>query len=129
MKTNHIKSALLGVAILLGLSSCVGTEDYDKYVENLEAMPAQIDSISSPQSYANMLDTISAKADAFDQLGVKLNDTQRDRLASLSQAIQEALDKKYNQLTQTPVTLPDAILVDVDPTAVAEGDTTQVVTM
>lgn len=91
---------IFGGIVMMTLSSCSGHKDYDSYVETLKAQPAVIDTISSRPSYINYLDSLDYKAKAFDQLGVKLDQTQKDEIATLSNQIQEALAAKYSQLTQ-----------------------------
>lgn len=101
-----IYTLCLGAAIL-SLSSCSGKEEYDAYLADLQAQSAAIDTISSPESYANTLDTLALKADEFDQLGLKLTDSQKEEIAKISDEIQSKLNDKYNSLAQTPVALPD----------------------
>lgn len=101
MKTTRYSIIVAGVASML-LASCSGQEDYDAYVENLKAQTAVIDTISTPASYAVYLDSLAVKADAFGQLGIKLDPTQEEELTALSLQIQEALTAKYNQLSQQP---------------------------
>ncbi len=99
---SKIYSTILAGAAVIGLSACSAHEDYDAYVETLKSQPAVIDTISSPASYAAYLDTLAMKADAFEQLGVKLDPTQKEELAALSMQIQQALTDKYNQMAQEP---------------------------
>lgn len=106
-------------AVAATFTACTGTADYDNYVETLGAQPAVIDTISSPQSYANYIENLNAIAVEFEQKDVKLDATQADEIATLGMKIQEALEAKYNQLAQTPMTLPDAFPVECDSTATA----------
>lgn len=105
-----IFSLCIGVAAI-GLTSCSGQEEYDAYVNNLKEQPAVIDTISSPASYANYLDSLAVKADNFEQLGLKLNDSQKAELKAISEEIQFRLTDKYNALSQTPAALPDSIVI------------------
>lgn len=89
-----IYGALLAIPALM-LGSCSGTEDYDAYVASLKAQPAAIDTISTPAGYTAYLDTLRLKADNFQQLGVKLNDDQKQELSLLSMEIQKALEARY----------------------------------
>lgn len=84
----------LAGAAAVAFSSCQGTEEYDAYVDTLKAQPQVIDTISSGVSYANYLDSLTAKANAFDQTGVKLNDTQKAEIEALSAEIQKALSTR-----------------------------------
>lgn len=93
-----IAKYILSAAAVVTLASCAGHEDYDAYVSSLQGQKEVIDTISSPSSYAAYLDDLSAKAQNFEQLGVKLNDTQKDELQALSAEIQQALIEKYNSL-------------------------------
>lgn len=106
-----MKKLLFFAATGLILSGCAGTDDYKNYVETLSEQPAVIDTISSAQSYAAYIDSLTAKAEAFDALDVKLDETQTAEIASLGLKIQEALTAKYEQLAQTPMILPDSIAV------------------
>lgn len=106
-----MKKLIYMAACSVLLSACGGTEEYDTYVETLKAQPAVIDTISSPASYAVYLDSLEAKAREFDEKGVELNETQTDELEDLSQMIQEALEKAYDRIAQTPAILPDAVEV------------------
>lgn len=106
-----MKKLLFFAATGLSLSGCAGTDDYKNYVETLSEQPAVIDTISSAQSYAAYIDSLTAKAEAFDALDVKLDETQTAEIASLGLKIQEALTAKYEQLAQTPMILPDSIAV------------------
>ena len=106
-----MKKLLFFAAIGFAMSACSGTDDYKNYVETLRNQPAGIDTISSAQSYAAYIDSITAKAEAFDALDIKLDETQTAEIASLGLKIQEALSAKYEQLAQTPMILPDSIEV------------------
>ncbi len=97
-----IYSIFFACVCLTALSSCGGHEEYDAYVAKLKAQPAVIDTISSRASYAIYLDSLAVQANAFEQIGVKLDPTQKDELATLSMLIQEKLTAKYNQLAQQP---------------------------
>ena len=105
---------LLGAAAIAvtAFSSCAGHEEYDAYVASLKAQPAAIDTISSAASYAARLDTIAAKAFEFQQLGIKLNETQKAELEALSIEIQTALTNTYNRLAQTPMPLAAELCAD-----------------
>lgn len=104
-----IYSLFAPAALLLSLSSCGGHEEYDTYVGVLKAQPAVIDTISSPASYAVYLDSLSVKARAFDELGLKLDPTQKEELETLSLQIQQALTDKYNRMAQEPMPI-EAVL-------------------
>lgn len=104
-----IYSALVLVSGLT-LASCGGQEEYDGYINNLKEQPAAIDTISSATSYSIYLDSLAVKAKNFDQLGLKLNPTQTDELSALSQAIQEALVKKYNELQADSALVDNTVL-------------------
>ena len=95
----------------LFLTSSVCTKEYDAYVASLKAQPAVIDTISTPQSYAVYLDSLSAIAREFEDKGVKLDEAQKAEISSLGLQIQETLVKTYDRLAQTPATLPDSIAV------------------
>lgn len=95
--------------LAIGLSSCAGHEDYDAYVDSLKAQPAVIDTISSPASYAVYLDSLAYRAEAFEQLGVKLEPAQKEELSSLSMQIQEALVAKFSQLSNQSVAVDTVI--------------------
>ena len=112
-----MKKLIYGLAVAataMIFSSCGGHEEYETYVATLKAQPALIDTISSPASYANYLDSLAEKASAFDKLGVKLDPTQQDNLSALSVEIQEALTRTYNRLAQTPMPL-DEVMEAVHP--------------
>ncbi len=96
----------------VALSSCSGQEEYDAYVADLKAQPAVIDTISSPTSYAAYLDSLAVCANAFDQLGLKLNDTQKDEISTLSMLIQEALVAKYDKLAAQTDSISDNTVLD-----------------
>lgn len=115
-----MKHLFFGLAILAATAfvSCKGTDDYNTYVESLKAQPAAIDTISSPASYAAYLQTLADMAQEFADKDVKLDRTQQDELETLSMQIQHALEAKYQQLAQTPATLPDSLFVEADNTAV-----------
>lgn len=100
--------------LAIGLSSCTGNEDYDAYVDSLKAQPAVIDTISSPASYAAYLDSLAYRAEAFEQLGVKLEPAQKEELTSLSMQIQEALVAKFGQLSKQSVAV-DTVLGNAAP--------------
>lgn len=87
---------------MIGFASCSAHEDYDDYVASLKSQTAVIDTISSPASYAVYLDSLAMKAEAFEQLGVKLDPTQKEELTVLSMQIQQALTAKYEQLAKQP---------------------------
>ncbi len=110
--------------VSLALAGCNGTATYDSYVETLEGQPAIIDTISSAPSYAGYLESLAAMAAEFDSKDVKLDETQKARLAELSMKIQETLTAKYNALAQTPMLLPSHFPVEevnpADTTAVIE---------
>ncbi len=110
--------------VSLALAGCNGTATYDSYVETLEGQPAIIDTISSAPSYAGYLESLATMAAEFDSKDVKLDETQKARLAELSMKIQEALTAKYNALAQTPMLLPSHFPVEevnpADTTAVIE---------
>lgn len=113
---------LAGAAALL--ASCSGTKDYDAYEATLTEMQAQIDTISSAASYGAFLDELSTLAADFASKDVKLNDTQRDRLSTLS------LESARNSLpatTQSPPPRPKCPTPSVlpptsSPTPSADGD-------
>lgn len=109
----------LTFGFLLTLSSCGGQKDYDAYVATLKQQPAIIDTISSAKSYANYLDSLTLKANNFEALGLKLDDTQKDELEGLSDEIQTALTKTYNRLAQTPMPIA-AETLDAD--SIAPGE-------
>lgn len=117
MKTPaYILAAIAGLAIITG---CNGTKDYDQYVATLKAQPAVIDTISTPESYAAYIVRYKEMTDSFATLGVKLNPTQTDEIARLCLAIEQHATARYDAMAQTPMTLPDSLLVEeVDP---AEG--------
>ena len=96
----------IATAGALSLASCHGTDHYNDYVENLKAQPAIIDTISSPQSYAAYIEVLDRTAQEFADTDVKLDDTQKDEIATLGMEIQKALVNKYEQLAGTPMTLP-----------------------
>lgn len=104
---------LAGVAGV-AFSSCQGTEEYDAYVDTLKAQPQVIDTISSGVSYANYLDSLTAKANAFDQTGVKLNDTQKAEIEALSAEIQKALATRYEALKAVGTLTPAAVVAEAD---------------
>lgn len=106
-----MKKLLYIAAAGLFLTSCGGTKEYDAYVASLKAQPTVIDTISTPQSYAVYLDSLSAIARDFEDKGVKLDEAQKAEISSLGLQIQEALVKTYDRLAQTPATLPDSIAV------------------
>ena len=108
-----MKNLLYIVAACLFLTSCGGTEEYDAYVSSLKMQPAVIDTISTPQSYAAYLDSLSAMACGFEEKGIKLDETQKDEIAALGLQIQDALVKTYDRLAQTPVMIPDSLEVPV----------------
>lgn len=103
------------------LSSCGGHEDYDAYIGSLKEQAAAIDTISTPVSYADCLDRISESAAAFEQLGIKLNDTQKAELEALSVEIQQKLTEKYNKMAQTPMLIEETVL-DAEAPVEAVGD-------
>ena len=109
-----MKKMTLAIAALtsLALTSCKGTADYDNYVETLEAQPAIIDTISPAPSYAGYIESLATMAAEFDAKDVKLDETQKARIAELSLKIQEALTARYNTLAQTPMTLPSDFPVE-----------------
>lgn len=120
-----MKKLIYGIFLVgtsIALSSCGGHEEYEAYVASLKAQPAVIDTISSPASYANYLDSLAEKADAFDKLGIKLDPTQQDELSALSLEIQEALNKTYNRLAQTPMPLPENLEPNEPVDSVAPGE-------
>lgn len=104
----------LAGAAAVAFSSCQGTEEYDAYVDTLKAQPQVIDTISSGVSYANYLDSLTAKANAFDQTGVKLNDTQKAEIEALSAEIQKALATRYGALKAAGTLTPAAVVVEAD---------------
>lgn len=104
-----IYSVIFTGMLAIGLSSCAGHEDYDAYVDSLKAQPAVIDTISSPASYAVYLDSLAYRAEAFEQLGVKLEPAQKEELSSLSMQIQEALVAKFSQLSNQSVAVDTVI--------------------
>ena len=104
---------LAGIAAT-AFSSCQGTEEYDAYVDTLKAQPQVIDTISSGVSYANYLDSLTAKASAFDQTGVKLNDTQKAEIEALSVEIRKALATRYEALKASGTLAPAAIETEAD---------------
>lgn len=95
-------SYIAAAAGIIALSSCSGQEEYDAYVNTLKQQPVAIDTITSAASYAVYLDSLAVKADAFDQIGIKLTPEQKDELSAISLEIQNALTAKYNQLAQQP---------------------------
>jgi len=94
-----IYTAILAASAGMFLVSCSSHEEYDAYVASLKSQPAVIDTISSSASYALYLDSLSVRAEAFDQLGIKLDQAQQEEITALSGQIQEALVVKYNQLS------------------------------
>lgn len=104
----------LAGAAAVAFSSCQGTEEYDAYVDTLKAQPQVIDTISSGVSYANYLDSLTAKANAFDQTGVKLNDTQKAEIEALSAEIQKALATCYEALKAAGTLTPAAVVAEAD---------------
>ncbi len=103
---------LLYIAILgIGLTACHGTDDYDAYVQQLKEQPAVIDTISSPASYAAYIERLQNMTQSFEEIGVKLDETQADELQQLGLDIQKAMERTYTRLAQTPATLPDSIPV------------------
>ncbi len=98
---------LAGAAAML--ASCSGTKDYDAYEATLTEMQAQIDTISSAASYGAFLDELSTVAADFASKDVKLNDTQRDRLSTLSLEIGEKLAARYDAIAATQTEMPDSI--------------------
>lgn len=96
------------------MSSCGSHEEYDAYVETLKAQPVAIDTISSRSSYAAYLESLTEIAKAFDQLGIKLDQTQKDQLTACSEEIQAALTAKYELLEKQSQALSSAdAVVDV----------------
>lgn len=91
------------------LASCAGTKDYDAYEATLTEMQAQIDTISSAVSYGAFLDDLSTLAADFAAKDVKLNDTQRDRLSTLSLEIGEKLAARYDAIAASQTAMPDSI--------------------
>lgn len=117
-------SYIAAAAGIIALSSCSGQEEYDAYVNTLKEQPAAIDTITSAASYAVYLDSLAVKADAFDQIGIKLTPEQKDELSAISLEIQNALTAKYDQLAQQPC---DSMAVldasaPVEPFAAASGE-------
>ncbi len=106
-----MKKFLYILAVGLFLTACGGTKEYDAYVSSLKGQPAIIDTISTPQSYALYLDSLSVMAQEFEEKGVKLDETQQDEISALSEQIQKSLVATYNRLAQTPATLPDSLEV------------------
>lgn len=104
----------LAGAAAVAFSSCQGTEEYDAYVDTLKAQPQVIDTISSGVSYANYLDSLTAKANAFDQTGVKLNDTQKAEIEALSAEIQKALATRYEALKAAGTLTSAAVVAEAD---------------
>ena len=103
---------LLYIAILgFGITACHGTDDYDTYVSELRSQPAVIDTISSPASYASYIERLTALTQEFEEKGVKLDETQTDELSAIGLQIQQAMERTYDRLAQTPATLPDSIPV------------------
>ncbi len=101
-----MKKLLYGVlasGFLLTIGSCGGQKEYDSYVATLRQQPAIIDTLSSAKSYADYLDSLTLKANNFEALDIKLNETQQDELEGLSAEIQAALTKTYNRIAQTPM--------------------------
>ncbi len=98
---------LAGAAVML--ASCSGTKDYEAYEATLTEMQAQIDTISSATSYGAFLDELSTVAADFASKDVKLNDTQRDRLSTLSLEIGEKLAARYDAIAATQTEMPDSI--------------------
>lgn len=96
------------------LASCSGTKDYDAYEATLTEMQAQIDTISSAASYGAFLDELSTLAADFASKDVKLNDTQRDRLSTLSLEIGEKLAARYDAIAATQTEMPDSIGAPAD---------------
>ena len=94
-----IYSLCLACVGMIGFASCSAHGDYDDYVASLKSQTAVIDTISSPASYAVYLDSLAMKAEAFEQLGVKLDPTQKEELTV---QIQQALTAKYEQLAKQP---------------------------
>lgn len=111
----------VAVAAMVSLAACSGSSEYNTYVDTLKAQTAAVDTISSAQSYANFLETIANDAVAFANKDVKLSDSQKQELSTLSEELQKALIAKYEQLAQTPMTLPaDFLIEETDSTAITE---------
>lgn len=96
------------------LASCSGTKDYEAYEATLTDMQARIDTISSAASYGAFLDEISTLAADFAAKDVKLNDTQRDRLNTLSLEIGEKLAARYDAIAAAQVVMPDSVGAPAD---------------
>lgn len=108
----------IAAAALMSLAACNSSSEYDAYIESLKAQTAAVDTISSAQAYAAALENIANEAVAFADKNVKLNDSQKEEITRISTELQEALTAKYEQLAQTPMTLPaDFPVEDADTTA------------
>lgn len=98
-KTAYIFMAAIGLSLL---GSCDGHKDYDRYVAQLQAQPAVIDTISTPQSYADYIVGFKAMTDSFASLGIKLNPTQADEIGQLNMEIENHARARYEALTAVP---------------------------
>lgn len=109
-----MKKTALAFPVLLALTACNGTKEYDTYIEALTRQAEATDTISTPQSYAARLDSVRAISEAFDQSGVKLNEDQKAAIQALGLRLQDGFNAAYKRLASTPVTLPDAFPVPED---------------
>ncbi len=103
---------IVGFGAICTFASCHSNSDYDAYVDMLKSQTATIDTISSAASYANYIEQLFTAAQDFQSKGLKLNDAQTEELQTLGSEIQSALEAKYNELAQTPMILPDDVLVE-----------------
>lgn len=106
------KTAYIFMAIpaLCMLGSCDGHKDYDRYVAQLQAQPAVIDTISTPQSYADYIVRFQAMTDSFASLGIKLNPTQTDEIGKLNMEIASHAQARYEALTTAAAAPVDTVV-------------------
>lgn len=90
------------------MTACSGVKDFDNFIGELRQQPARIDTISSNASYVQYIDELSALNNSFDELGLELNDEQKQALAGIQDTIQQHIDAKYMQLGSEAV-LPSAL--------------------
>lgn len=108
--------------LAMTFAGCHSTADYDAYVGMLEAQPSVIDTISSPQSYTNYLYSLMDNANEFESKAVKLTDTQKTTIDSLSNAIQQALLVKYDELAHAQAVVPEVDIQSQDSSSVINQD-------
>lgn len=95
-KILYIPLCLLAIT---GLGACNGHEDYDHYVNELKEQPALIDTISTPQGYADYVTSYIQLTDSFAQFDLKMDETQTDEIKQLSATIEQALRARYDAIS------------------------------